>query len=222
MRTGPARAAILTALLAGLLPAVSAPAASANSNFRSVIDRIAPPQPGLTVQVLGFDQNLQAVNRTGKDVLIRGYENEPYAQILADGTVQVNENSPARYLNEDRYGSVKVPPTAGPDKPVAWQTLDRSGRFTWHDHRMHWMSSSPPPAVTDSSKRTKIYAYKVPIEVGGQAAAIHGTLFWVGRAGGGMPAWAIATLVLAALAAVIAVVAARRRRGAPAAGDHLP
>lgn len=221
MRTGLARAAVLTTIIAGLLPALSSPAASANSNFRSVIDRIAPPQPGLTVKVLGFDQNLEATNRTGKDVLIRGYENEPYARILADGTVQENENSPARYLNEDRYGAVKVPPTAGPDKPVLWRTLDRSGRFTWHDHRMHWMSNSPPPAVTDSSKRTKIYDYKIPIDVAGRPAAIHGTLYWVGRSGGGMPAWAVTTLVLAALAVLIAIVAGRRR-GSPAASDHLP
>lgn len=162
--------------------------------------------------MLGFDQNLQLTNRTGKPVLILGYEKEPYARVLPDGTVQENENSPARYLNSDRYGTSTPPPTAGAGKPVRWRTLDRSGRFTWHDHRMHWMSNQPPPAVTDRAKRTKIFDYTVPLEVGDRPAAIHGTLWWVGRTGGAMPAWAIASLVAVALGAPAAVFATRRRR----------
>lgn len=66
-----ARGLLLAAAALLVLGALGAPAAPANVNFRSVIDRVEPPQPGLRLQVLGFDQNLQLVNRTGKVVVIR-------------------------------------------------------------------------------------------------------------------------------------------------------
>ena len=49
-------------------------------------------------------------NTSGKDVTILDYQDppKPYAQLLADGTVQVNTNSEAYYLNEDRLGETSV------------------------------------------------------------------------------------------------------------------
>lgn len=206
-----ARRGVLAALA---LLALAAPAAHANPAYRSVIDAVRPPAPGLKLQVLGFDQNLQLVNDTGKVVVIRGYDGEPYARLLPDGTVQVNRNSPAAYLNEDRFGTAKPPASAGADAPVAWRTVNRSGRFVWHDHRMHWMSTSTPPAVTDESRRTRVLDYTVPLDVGGRRTTVHGTLWWVGLPGGGMPAGAVIALVLLALAAVALVLVVRRRRTA--------
>ena len=99
----------ILAAAAMLLALAAPPAAHANPAFRSVIDRVEPARPGLALEVLGFDQNLQLRNRTGEVVVIRGYDGEPYARLLPDGTVQVNRNSPATYLNEDRFGTVKPP-----------------------------------------------------------------------------------------------------------------
>lgn len=200
-------------LVASALLALAAPGvASANPAFRSVIERVQPPAPGLQLQVLGFDQNLQLVNRTGKVVVIRGYDDEPYARLLPDGTVQVNRNSPATYLNEDRFGTARVPSTAGAGKPTAWRTVTRNGRFVWHDHRMHWMNQSTPPSVTDTAQRTKVFDYAIPLDVGGRRATVHGTLWWVGLPGGGMPGAAIVALVVLTLAAVALGVVVRRRR----------
>lgn len=199
-------------LAAAALLALGAPVAQANPAYRSEIGRIQPAQAGLELQVLGFDQNLQLVNRTGKVVVVRGYEDEPYARILPDGTVQVNRNSPATYLNEDRFGTTKPPATAGADRPVAWRTVTRNGRFVWHDHRMHWMNATTPPAVTDTAKRTKVFDYAIPMTVGDRPTTVHGTLWWVGLPGGGMPAGAIVALVVLTLGAVVLVVVVRRRR----------
>ena len=89
--------------------------------------------------------------------------------MLADGTVQVNTNSEAYYLNDDRYGDVKVPDGLGA-QPQVEDASSRSGRFEWHDHRMHWMSQGTPPQVTDQDERTHIFDWKVPITVGGRRA----------------------------------------------------
>ena len=201
------------------LAAAGASAASAhtgNPNFRSVFDGLSPHAvPGVKIQVLGYDQNYQLINRSGKVVVIRGYQDEPYARLLPDGTVEVNHNSPAFYLNADRYATATVPATATASATPDWHVIDRTGQFIWHDHRMHWMSTSRPPAVKDPKKRTKIYDYAIPLTVGGTATTIRGTLFWVGPAGGGLPVGAIVAFVVLAVAGLALIVVVRRRRGAP-------
>ncbi len=81
----------------------------------------------------------------------RIHAEEPYARVLANGTVQLNERSPAVYLNTTFYGNVTVPASADPADPPEWVTVYRSGRFQWHDHRIHWTSTALPPQVKDKS-----------------------------------------------------------------------
>jgi hypothetical protein len=180
-----------------------------NINFRSELDGIVPPEPGVDVQVVNYDDSLQLQNTSDKTVVVDGYQHEPYVRIAPDGTVEVNRNSPAYYLNDDRYGEAPVPASASADAEPNWQLVDRTGQYVWHDHRIHYMSTGTPGQVTDTSKKTKIFDYKVPIQVGGQPAAITGTLYWVGEAGG-LPILPFA--ILGALTLVGAAVVIRRRR----------
>lgn len=207
-------------LAAALLATAAVPAGAhqGNPNFRSVVRQVTPAVPGLSVQVLGYDNQMQLTNRTGRTVVVYGYDSEPYARLLADGTVQVNQRSPALYLNEDRYGTTRVPASAGPQLAPRWVTQDRVGRFIWHDHRMHWMAQTVPPKVRDTHRRTTIFTYAIPLRVGGARGAIAGTLYWVGSPGG-FPIAAIVSLVVLVLLAFGAVVLVRRRRaGGPSAG----
>ena len=127
------------------------------------------------VQVLNYDDRLLLINRTGKTVLVRGYESEPYARLRADGTVEVNKRSPSYYLNEERYGGTPVPASASPKAPPRWSVVSKTGRFETHDHRIHWMSKgATPPQVNDKGKRTKVFDWRVPIEVGSPRAAADG------------------------------------------------
>jgi hypothetical protein len=192
-----ARRAILTLLSATLLaqpllalaPTVTVSTATespspfndqgSNSNYRSYITEVTPRVQGLSVQVLEFADRLQLVNHTGKTVTIFGYQEDPYARVLANGTAERNVRSPATYLNESFYGNVKVPPIADPTATPRWEVLDRTGQFEWHDHRIHWPSPLLPPQVKDRGKRTFIFDWTVPIEVGMVKGAITGQLFWV-------------------------------------------
>jgi hypothetical protein len=211
------------ALLALLLAAPSAFAHQGNPNYRSVISGVTPNVPGIKLQVLNFDDRLQLDNRTGKTIVVRGYQNEPYARLRSDGTVEVNRNSPAYYLNNDRTSTGKVPANAKPGATPNWQVVDRTGTFQWHDHRIHWMSSVPPRQVTDKSKRTKVFDWKVPMQVGGTRASVTGSLFWQPKPGGGIPTGALVALVALAVAGLGAVFVVRRRRGdlgEPREGAH--
>lgn len=199
-------------VVAGLAP-VSALAHGGNSDFRSVFTRVMPAVPGLQVDVLNYDDRLLLINRTGKTVLVRGYEGEPYARLRADGTVEVNRRSPSFYLNEERYGGTPVPAGAGPKAPPQWSLVSKTGRFETHDHRIHWMSKgTAPPQVRDKDKRTKVFDWRVPIEVGSTRANLTGTLFWAPAGGGGVPALAIATLVALVLVTAVLYGLTRRAR----------
>ncbi len=209
----------LVVALSALLALAAAPTAHAhqgNPNYRSVIDQVAPKLPGVRLQVLSLDDRLELQNTSGKTVIVKGYQGEPYARILGDGTVQVNHNSPAFYLNNDRTSTGKVPASAKAGATPDWQIVDRAGRFQWHDHRIHWMSTIAPKQVTDKTKRTKVFDWKVPLQVGTTNASVDGTLFWAGTGGGGTPVGAYAGLALIALLGLGAVVVVRRRRGADA------
>jgi hypothetical protein len=93
-----------------------------------------------------------------------------------------------------------------------WEEVSKTGRFEWHDHRMHWMSDSDPEAVKDKDVRTKVYDWKVPIVVDGRTGAIAGTLFWTPLPSSGPPLPLIIGLAVLVIALGIAAVAIRRRR----------
>src|SRR5215469_12647807 len=163
-----ARWVALAVVFALLAPASVAYAHGGNPNFRSVINKVTPSVSQVNFQVLDYDSYMQLLDQHGHEVMIYGYEGEPYARILKNGTVQVNKRSPALYLNENRFAEVKVPPIANAKAPPLWKTFDHSGTFIWHDHRMHYMSPNVPPQVTDQSKKTKIFNYEIPLRVDGK------------------------------------------------------
>jgi hypothetical protein len=181
-------------------------------HYRSYITGVSPNTPGLSIQVLQFADRLELVNHTGKTITVYGYEGEPYAQVLADGTVRVNTRSPAYYLNQAFYANVTVPPYATAHAQPQWTVVDRTGRLEWHDHRIHWMSPVVPPEVKDQSKRTKIFNWKVPIRVGSSTGDVSGELFWVPEGESSTPTAAIAALVVLILLAIWFVWFVRRRR----------
>ena len=148
-------------------------------HYRSLITGVTPAAPGLSVQVLQFADRLQLINHTHSTVTIYGYQGEPYARVLADGTTEQNTRSPATYLNKSFYGDINVPPQANPRAAPSWQVIDRTGQLEWHDHRIHYTSPAVPPQVKDRGMRTLIFNWSVPIAVGARHGAIAGQLFWV-------------------------------------------
>jgi hypothetical protein len=202
-----------SALLVSALAPAGAPAHGGNPNYRSEFRSVRPAVPGLHVEVLNYDDRLLLINRTGKTVLVRGYEREPYARLKGDGTVEVNRNSPSFYLNQERYGGTQVSPTAGPRKPPDWVLVGKTSRFETHDHRIHWMSKEAiPPRVSDKDKRTRVFDWRVPVEVGSERAAITGSLFWTPSSGGGIPSAAIVALTVLIVVSAVLFIATRRVR----------
>jgi hypothetical protein len=180
-------------------------------NYRSLITSVSPSVPGVGLQVLQFSDRLQLRNRSGRTVTIEGYEGEPYARVLANGTVEVNKRSPAYFLNQSFYGNVTVPSSASAKAQPAWTVVDRTGQFEWHDHRIHWMSPVLPPQVKDKGKRTLIFNWHVPIAVGAQRVTVAGQLYWTPESSSA-PVAAIAVGAAIVLLGLVLVLFTRRRR----------
>jgi hypothetical protein len=128
------------------------------------------------VEVLESDDRLLLRNESRWDVVIDGYDGEPYLRFTRGGEVLRNANSPATYLNEERYGGVDVPSHASKTATPKWERV-AAGSYEWHDHRIHWMSTIDPPQVRDArDRRHHVFNWTVPGQIGGKPLAIRGRL----------------------------------------------
>jgi hypothetical protein len=174
---------VLLAGLAALLVAGPAQAhvggGVAGSNFDGRVLAVTPAMPGVDVAVLSFGDDLELVNRTGTEVAVPGYSDEPYLRIGPDG-VWRNRNSPATYINLDRYARTPLPPNADPLAAPDWQQVSTDSAYVWHDHRTHWMSQGLlPPAVTaDPTHSHRVFTWTIPMTLGGAPVAVTGELTW--------------------------------------------
>jgi hypothetical protein len=213
------RGAAAVALLAFAMAATAAHAhGGGGTDYTSEIRSVTPANAGLTIDVLDRDDRLALRNDSGKMLIVEGYNGEPYARLKPDGTVEVNLNSPALYLNEDRFAKVDLPARADEDAVPEWKVVDQSGRFEWHDHRIHWMGAERPAAVRDPQRKTKVFDWEVPIRVGDRPGEVAGTLTWIGRPDESFPIAAAIALAAVALGGSLLVVFVRRRRRGGAAG----
>jgi hypothetical protein len=217
------RSTFLT-ILAGAIALVALGAAPAGadpagpSDYRSEVTKLAPAVAGVTARIKGGDTYLQIIVAKGHEVVVDGYQGEPYVRYLKDGTVQRNSRSEATYINNNRKGTGVIPPEAqDPKANPVWVTVGSGGSFAWHDHRVHWMGDASPP-VPRGQYVTGAYApWKVPITVDGQAVDVEGTLLYehamsplpwvaIGLVAAGLLAWIGRRQAVIVPAAVLLVV----------------
>jgi hypothetical protein len=186
----PETTAELNGLVSRLLPlltiatamvALSAGPAGADpprpTDYRSSIRSIEPAADGIEVDVVGGDSFLQLTADEGHEVVVLGYEDEPYLRFSDDGTVEENQRSPATYLNRDRKGGAAVPPSADAEADPEWREVADDGRWAWHDHRIHWMGAEDP--LVDRNGRVTQYGpdgWSVALEVDGVPTLVRGDL----------------------------------------------
>jgi hypothetical protein len=174
---------ILCALALALLVPPLAAAHSAPS-YVSTFRAVTPSVPHLLVSVVGKGNGIVVDNRTGKTVVVLGYQREPYLRFGPDGVYR-NANSPATYLNLSLYASGAIPPTANADAKPLWRKVASGHVFRWHDHRIHWATPVAPLVVRkDPGKRHHVFDWLVPARAGGRAVEIRGSLDYVPGGGG--------------------------------------
>lgn len=169
-------------------------------NTEAVVTSVSPQLPdGVKVDIVGTDTFVR-VRSNGHEVVIPGYEQEPYIEISTANEVRVNVNSITYLLNQTRYGS-NVPEVTADE--VQWETVSTNGEYMWHDHRVHWMSQKPPAPMNGDGL---IQTWVIPLTVDSQAITVSGELYL--RDAASRLWWGIGALVL--IAAVVLSIANRR------------
>jgi hypothetical protein len=222
VRSGPVlgrRGGVLTLLalavvFGGADPAAADPAGPTHYDSRvTAVEADEGVQGDLpaSFEVLGGDAFLVVRADPGAVVEVPGYEGEPYVRIGADGTVEVNQRSPSRWINDERYetSAEGAPGDVAVDAPPRWEVVGSGGQYAWHDHRIHWMAPSLPRQVDPAAGTPQaVQDWTVPVVVDGEPVTVVGELVWLPGPSPLVPA----LLVLAAIA--LAAVLAWRAVGA--------
>ena len=213
---GFALAAVLTWMTAGAAAAHGG-AFGDQRYYRSSVTAIEPPVPGLQIVVHDGGESLTLTNRTGRTVTVLSYTGEAYLRITRDGVVE-NMNSLSSLLNDD-LAIAGLPPKAADTArrgPPLWRHAADVPSFTWHDHRIHWMTQQRPPVVAaDPTHPHRVFDWAIGLTVGDQPVTVLGTLSWTGAPASRHGVWlgAGALALAAALVAGLLTVTGRRPRG---------
>lgn len=202
------RLRVLVALaVAGLAPALTAAPAHAHglggeepTNVRTRLVAVEPPAAGVEVDLVGLGRSVELRVARGHEVVVLGYEGEPYLWVTPDGVLR-NARSPATYQNRTLSAPAGVPARYDASAPPEWERIADGTTVRWHDHRAHYMGTGAFAGV-----RT----FTIPMRVDGRDVSVRGEMRWVEP-----PPWWPWPLLAAALAlAVVLVARASYRVGA--------
>lgn len=188
------------------------------TGFTSTVERVTPATPGVELRVLDGDDRLFLRNETSGEVIVLGYDEEPYLRFV-DDAVYRNVRSPAVYLNADRYALGEVPESADPDAAPVWRLVKAGTAHEWHDHRIQWMSTIAPDEIrANPDTPTHVFDWQVPITVDGRPATIAGSLDYA-PVDDGPTVWVLVAASLPIVAALLAWALLRGRLRPEAAGS---
>ncbi len=178
----------LVLLLAAVVETLGAGPAAAHavgngvtaSNYRTTVLSVSPAVPGLEVRAVEGGNQLQLTNRSGQEVIVLGYELEPYLRIGPNG-VEENRRSPATFSNRSATAPRQVPAGFDPRAEPDWRRVSGGRVALWHDHRAHWSGQADPDVVRQAPGRRHVVQpnWQVPIKIGDRTVLASGNIVWI-------------------------------------------
>jgi hypothetical protein len=188
------------------------------TNYQTRVLSVRPEVAGIDVRAVDLGDRLELRNTTSMDVVVVGYDDEPYLRVGPRGVFE-NRRSPATYLNRTRTrsASAPVPKRADPGAPPEWRKVSDGTTARWHDHRAHWMGSGDAPVVeADPGSAHLVQRFEIPLRRDHRSPiTVDGDVRWVP----GPSPWPWVGLALAL--ALLLVVLSRTRFAAVAVGTAL-
>ena len=196
-------------MIATATPAAAHTVGGVNAtNYRTEIRSVTPAAAALTIRAIDNGARLELTNSGRQDVVVEGYDGEPYLRIGPRGVFE-NARSPARYLNRVLRNPEPPPASADPDAPPEWVRVSSGNTARWHDHRTHWMGVTDPPVVRRApGAEHLIQRFHLLLHVGDQTVHVRGDVRWIP----GPSPWP--WIAGAAVLAIGTVLGARTRRAA--------
>ena len=215
------RVVLAAGLAVGMVVATAAPAAAHTvggehaTNYRTRVLSLSPAVAGIALRPIEHGDRLQLTNTTDHDVVVLGYDDEPYLRVGPRGVFE-NERSPATYVNRTRLGTDRPPARADSSAPPGWRRVSGGTIARWHDHRAHWMSNDPPPAVRRApDERRLIQRFTIDLRTNGEELRARGDVYWI------PPPSPWPWIALAVVFGALIVVGARTRWSVPWVGTAL-
>jgi hypothetical protein len=210
-------ATLMFVLIMGPSAMAHSAAGSPSSNYQTTINSILPKPTTFSVRSIEQGSRLEVRWLSGEPLVIRGYDDEPYLRIGANGTSE-NTLSGATYINRDRNGTTAPPDWVDPEAAPKWRVVSSAKVARFHDHRAHYMGSVPPENVEKNrSLRQVIQTFDIPIEQGASTYLATGIVEWIpGPSPAKTLAWsAVVALSLVAVAVWAGRVVDRRKKIRP-------
>ncbi len=174
------------------------------SNYLTTVESVDPELEGVSVRVIDLGDRIAVTNRSGDDVVVEGYEGEPYLRIGPAGVYE-NQRSPATWANRTRYGTTgPVPVELDADAEPDWQRIGDGPTARFHWHLAHWMSTQRPGIVARDPDATHfLLDWNLTMTGRSGDVVVSGTLSWVPGPSPTGP------LLLAGLAAIAVMILGR-------------
>ncbi len=204
---------LLLALCALLVIATTAGPAAAHGNpgnYVTAITSVQPAVPGLVVSAEPDGSFLTVTNRTGRTLVVAGYEHEAYLKITAQGTWE-NSRSPTAWMNAG--GSEQhLPAGADARATPVWTRVSDSGTYRYHDQRIEWTGDGLPSVVAgDVNAPHLIERWTIDLTLDDTPVTVSGSLSWA-PAGFGFAEIMFVLACVTGFAGVLAAIVVERRR----------
>jgi hypothetical protein len=172
-------------LVVGLLLVTATPAGAHGlggltpTNYETQLQRVSPTVPGVEIEVVDLGTKVQLTNHTAHDVVVLGYDGEPYLRVGPRGVYE-NVRSPATYFNRSITITGAPPKQADAKATPVWRRVSGGDTARWHDHRAHFMGKSDPPTVArDPGRRRVVDNFEIPMRTNGTSVTVHGQIIYV-------------------------------------------
>lgn len=192
---------------------VSSGPAAAHGNpgsYVTAITSVRPAVPGLVVAAESDGSYLTITNRTGRSLIVAGYEQEAYLRITAQGTWE-NTRSPTAWINAggtERDQPSSVSAQAMPE----WRQVSDSFTYRYHDHRIGWTGEGLPTVVAgDVNRPHLIERWSVDLTMDDTQITVSGSLTW-SPTGFGLAQVLFVLACLALIVGIVAVIVVEGRR----------
>ncbi len=173
------------AVAIGVLVAGAAPAAAHGvggtqpTNYAVEVGEIVPSVDGVVVDTVDLGRKLRVRNGTDAELVILGYEGEPYLRLDEDGVFE-NRRSPATFLNQSIDNTDPVPSSADARAEPEWHRISGGDTATLHWHSAHYMGTEDPPGVQDDpDRRQVVQTWTLDLRVGDEPVVVSGEVVWV-------------------------------------------